>query len=356
MVNLPPDQNDRRDRDAILTFDELLAVVLALLGIGTILWWSTSRDRNFLAETDLLPPIARSFLADGPDAADLESPDSEFMPFAADRPAETDGTGAFPSESVERPGGLPSLTDSSDGSSRGPASGAVAPLEPTELESAVEPEVVSPDPLTTAPEVTNTPPPLDISDVSQDHWAYPFIQDMYEEGLLPDFPSGQFQPDKELTRAELASLMNRAFVADPVEREPLNFADVDQGYWASDAIDQVVERGFMSGYPENQFRPDELVPRYQVLVSLASGLDLPNPDNVDQLLQELGDLQGLPNWARPKIAASAQNGLIVNHPDPNQLDPNQPATRAEIVAMIHQALVKEGRLDAIESEFVVPGQ
>ena len=36
MVNLPPDQNERRDREQILSFDELLAVVLALLGIGTI--------------------------------------------------------------------------------------------------------------------------------------------------------------------------------------------------------------------------------------------------------------------------------------------------------------------------------
>jgi hypothetical protein len=351
MVNLPPDQNDRRDRDQILSFDELLAVVLALLGIGTILWWSTSRDRNFFVDNDLLPPAAQSLLERGQDAVGLEESDSAFVPFSGDRSARPDERGLAARESARPDNGLPSLAATS-GATR---TSAITAPDPTEMEPAVEPEAVTPEPLAESPEAA-TSPPLDISDVPEDHWAYPFIKDMYDQGLLPDFPSGQFQPDKELTRAELASLMNQAFVADPVEREPFNFADVGSGYWATDAIDQVVERGFMSGYPDNEFRPDQLVPRYQVLVSLATGLDLANPDNVDQTLQRLGSLEGLPNWARPKVAASAQNGLIVNHPDPSQLNPNEPATRAEIVAMIHQALVKEGRLEAIESEFVVPGQ
>jgi Tfp pilus assembly protein PilX len=40
MVNLPPEQqNERRDRGAILSFDEMVAVALALLGVGAVLWW-----------------------------------------------------------------------------------------------------------------------------------------------------------------------------------------------------------------------------------------------------------------------------------------------------------------------------
>ncbi len=355
MVNLPPDQNERRNRDQILSFDELLAVVLALLGIGAIFFWGTSRNRDWLGEGNLLGNATQSLTgrAGERDLA-VENDDVGTEPLALEN--------FFgPNDQVEDPvverreGGLPSLAEPRSEFRTAP--GAVAVPQATALEPAdLEPSNVVPEPLAETPSETATPLLLDISDVSEDYWAYPFIKDMYDQGLLPDFPSGQFEPDKELTRAELAALLNQAFVSDPVEREPLEFGDIPPGYWAADAIDQVVERGFMSGYPDNDFRPDELVPRYQVLVALASGLDLGAPSNPDQLLQGLGDLQGLPDWARGKVAAAAEQRLIVNHPEPGQLKPIETATRAEIVAMMHQSLVAEGRLDPIQSEYIVTPQ
>ncbi|MEO1068708.1 MAG: S-layer homology domain-containing protein, partial [Cyanobacteria bacterium J06638_6] len=71
-------------------------------------------------------------------------------------------------------------------------------------------------------------------------------------------------------------------------------------------------------------------------------------------LQPFTDLSALPVWAAPKVAAAADNALVVNHPAPDQLKPAQVATRAEIVAMIHQALVQQGKLPPVESEYTVP--
>jgi len=349
MVNLPPDQNERRDREQILSFDELLAVVLALLGIGTILWWSTSRDRDWLGGENPLGIAAPSVINElGAERAGGNGDNGALglEPLALDN---FFGNQESVTEPVAEPRqeGLPQLAEPRER------------IEPQMIQAPVmspdanesEPEAIVPK--TEAENAAATAPPaLDISDVPADHWAYPFIQDMYDQGLLPDFPSGQFQPDKELTRAELAALLNDAFIADPVERDPLQFEDVPSGYWAADAIDQVVERGFMSGYPDNEFAPDQLVPRYQVLVSLASGLDLASPDNPEQLLQNLGDLSALPDWARGQVAAAAQQRLVVNYPEPQQLKPTETATRAEIVAMMHQALVAEGKLDPIQSEYI----
>jgi hypothetical protein len=361
MVNLPPDQNERRDRDQILSFDELLAIVLALLGIGTILWWSTSKDRNWLEQGTLFSETTQPFISDAEGdrlEADVEESESFFAPLAIGNDVNREAASVSPT-AAERAEGLPSLAGSSYERSElrsDPGIAAVpaaTELEPTDL----EPSTVAPEPL--AEEITDasaTPPPLDISDVPEGHWAFPFIQDMYDQGYLPDFPSGQFEPDKQLTRAELAALLNKSFVSDPIERQPINFNDISSDYWAADAIDQVVERGFMSGYPDNVFQPDQPVPRYQVLVSLASGLNLESPDDVDQLLQRLGNLEALPAWARDPVAAAAQQGLVVNYPEPDQLRPNETATRAEIVAMMHQALVAEGKLDPIQSEYIVAPQ
>ncbi len=44
---------------------------------------------------------------------------------------------------------------------------------------------------------------------------------------------------------------------------------------------------------------------------------------------------------------------MVNYPNPKALNPNKEATRAEVAAMVYQALVRTGRLDAIQSEYIV---
>ncbi|MGF1568750.1 MAG: S-layer homology domain-containing protein [Nodosilinea sp.] len=339
MVNLPPDPNDSRRRDQILSFDELLAVVLALLGIGAILWWGMGRDRGPLANAEL----GRRSVDSNPGLFSLgdEPVPNEFEP----RVFEDGGR-------TERP---PQVRDEV-GLGRGLVVDRTGAVATTPVVPAPVPVPAAPNAVPAPPAPVETTQPLDISDVPPDHWVYPFIQPMYDQGFLPDLPSGQFQPDKVLTRAELAALLNQAFESAPAEGQPFNFSDVPSPYWAAEAIDQVVAEGFMSGYPEGDFRPDQTVPRYEVIVSLATGLGLTLPADPNQALQAFSDTDTLPDWATPKVAAATENTLVVNYPNPNQLNPDQPATRAEIVAMIHQALVQQGKLEPVESAYVVEGR
>lgn len=352
MVNLPPDPNEQRRRDRILDFDELLAVVLALLGIGTILWWGMGRSRsfNYFSNSGSIPLVGRSSQSSTGTTAMPPGPQansSQSMGVAQPSLIPTpDKVTSNPGQKPENPQArqLPGLGGSAaQHSSRTAAPRAMAP-------EALTPVTVP----ETMPETAKTPPPLDISDVPTDHWAYPFIKTMDEEGYLPDLPDGQFQPDKPLTRAELAALLNQAFGTAPNQRAPLTFTDVPDGFWAASAIDKAVEMGFMTGYPDNQFDPDQLVPRYQVLVSLASGLKTQVVGDPTVALQPFSDFQTMPPWAYGQVASAAQSGLVVNYPDVNQLRPNQPATRAEIVAMMYQALVEQGKLEPVDSPYIAP--
>jgi hypothetical protein len=110
----------------------------------------------------------------------------------------------------------------------------------------------------------------------------------------------------------------------------------------------------MSGYPDGTFKPNEVVPRYQVLVTLASGLNLADPGDPQAVLNAFQGAGDLPDWARGKVAAAAENKLLVNYPNPQALAPQQPATRGEIIVMIHQALLNQGRVDEIPSPYVNP--
>ncbi|WOD40751.1 S-layer homology domain-containing protein [Nodosilinea sp. E11] len=342
MVNLPPDQPnpsnppDSRRRDQLLSFDELLAVVLALAGIGSILWWGLSRSPRLLAETGLLQgrPEYPAAIADP-----REEDPAALVPRTLDPgvPLQRDWPQDLRQGSGQVPGAGPGQ--------RRPI--IIAPLPSTSVP--VAPTTV-PDP---APAGQATQP-LDISDVPTTHWAYPFIRSMFDQGYLPDFPESGFQPDQPLTRAELAALLSQAFGNSPREGSVRTFNDVPDTYWAVAAIDNAVAQGFMNGYPDGNFRPDQAVPRYEVLVSLVTGLDLPPSPAPDQSLQAFIDSDPLPDWARPKVASATDNALVVNYPARDQLKPTQAATRAEIVAMVHQALVQRGALPAVESEYTVP--
>lgn len=335
MVNLPPDQPnpttspEPRQRDRILEFDELLALVLAFLGIGSILWWGLSRGQSGLDDLGLLP--RREGNAAAIAVPDQDALDEGFVPRTferGDRPRRDIPEEATGLSGLGRDGSRPIVV------SPGQAPAAPVPVAPS---------------TTAAPTQTG-----DISDVPETHWAYPFIRPMYDEGYLPDFPEGGFQPDQPLTRADLASLLSQAFGDAPREGTTLAFEDVSGDYWAAPAINSAVSQGFMNGYPEGDFRPDQAVPRYEVLVSLATGLGLPDSPSPDSTLAAFVDVDPLPEWARPQVAAATENSIVVNYPSPDQLQPAQAATRAEIVAMIHQALVARGALPPVESEYAVP--
>jgi hypothetical protein len=358
MVNLPPDQNDRRDRPGILSFDEMVAVVLALLGIGTVLWWGMGRDNRFFEAGARLGLPSRISESEGTGlpGSDLSDP-LELDAETADPYTSFDEKRAGLIENDQMRGVAEDDRDNESASETRSTSEArtsdnvtVQPVAPIAVPGPTTPDVGE-----SPTAASDTPQPLDISDVPIDHWAYPFIKPMYDQGYLPDLPSGQFQPDSELTRAELAALLNEAF---PLEGSgnPQSFVDIPDNYWATPAINKAIASGFMSGYPDNEFKPDQPVPRYQVLVTLASGLNLAPPENVDAVLQQFIDSNNLPDWARPQVAAAAQEGLIVNHPNLDQLKPTQTATRADITAMIHQALVNQGKLEPVKSPYTLPSE
>ncbi|MEM9153793.1 MAG: S-layer homology domain-containing protein, partial [Cyanobacteria bacterium P01_F01_bin.33] len=223
-------------------------------------------------------------------------------------------------------------------------------------ESAESPEVEAPE--AEAPEEIAALPLASFEDVTPEYWAFPFIEALREEGFIAEpSGSGKFAPDEPVTRAELAAKIREALVPDSArqsgEGEASAFPDIPEDFEGAGAIDGAIASGFMSGYSEGVFRPDQLVPRHQVLVSLASGLDLPSADNPEAILAQFADGDRLPDWAKAQVAGAVEAGLVVNYPTTTQLQPEKSATRAEVAAMVHQALVHRGETASVSSEYIV---
>jgi parallel beta-helix repeat protein len=184
----------------------------------------------------------------------------------------------------------------------------------------------------------------------QGHWAQAYIQALAAKDIIAGFPDGTFRPSEPVTRAQFAAIINKAF-APASQRSATNFVDVRSNYWAYKAIQTAYQGGFLAGYPGQVFKPEQRIPRVQVLVSLASGLDLRS--NSTTVLSVYNDVAQIPSYAATAIAGATQKGLVVNYPTPNQLNPNREATRADVAAFVYQALVNAGRVPAIPSPYVV---
>jgi hypothetical protein len=199
---------------------------------------------------------------------------------------------------------------------------------------------------------------VNFSDVPDNHWAKGFITELTKMGIIAGFPDGTFHPDGPVTRAQFAAMLDQAnsdFWEKPNINKRVVFSDVRPSYWAATSIDAAIRTGFMRGYPDGIFRPEQNIPREQVFVSLANGLGYTQtltqePSSVLNIYQ---DASSISDYALRGIAAATVYELVVNYPNVAKLDPHSNATRAEVAAAIYQGLVRDGKAPAINSPYIV---
>ncbi|MEH1845682.1 MAG: S-layer homology domain-containing protein [Nostoc sp.] len=354
MTNRPPSEPESSRRTA-LGFDEFIAILVAFTTIGAILFWSLSRRDSSWNLNGLLSPSSTPSFSVQPNQV-LPSPTPKVEPNAVPR---FNVLPSSPPEAVVEPK-TPSFPTSATPSRAVLPSAQVIPTQspqpqtPVSSSAGLESSITSLAlPLVTpAKQKSIIPPPIAFNDVPNNFWGRRFIDVLSSRGILKGFPDYSFRPNQPVNRAEFAAILQKAFDQEP-SKTAIAFQDVPAKFWATPAIDQAISAGFLKGYPKKTFKPQQNISRVQVLVALVSGLNLKAPTSPNQILSVYKDAKDIPTYASNKIAAATANGLVVNYPNPQILAPNKVASRAEVAAMIHQALVKRGKLEGIPSQNIV---
>lgn len=364
MTNSSP-QEPQPPRSRGLRRDEQVAIVVAFAAIGTILWWALKQSPSsnlFDLDSWLNLDTTSSEKLPTEDESSSITPaipagDGADIYSTGDR-ADLDTTGTQPTDGslggvapipVPLPGGKPSTQVETD-----------AEATPTEAGVAE-----TPAPLPEIPINPNLPEPsptqrIAFADIPAGYWALPFINGLSERQVVAGVdaqneqgdPIVKYEPERPVSRAEFAAQLQKVFALQN-RQDPKQFTDIPGDYWAAPAITESNEGGYLNGYPEGDFRPDRQIPRLELLVALATGLQLPLPENPDAILQVYEDAAQIPQWAKPKIAAATQAGLVAGHPNPKLFNPSLAATRAEVAATLYQALVVGKEAQPIESEYLV---
>lgn len=153
-----------------------------------------------------------------------------------------------------------------------------------------------------------------------------FINYLATRKIMNGFPDGSFAPEKGISRGQMASIIA------VIKQLPLvigyeggDYTDVPTDCWAAGSIKAVSQAGYMEGFPDGSFRPDEELSRAQ---GMAAILRLVSPAPTQIELPVIKDLE-TNHWAAGAIASALAAGMIGLADDGSFL-PDKVLTRGEL--------------------------
>lgn len=174
---------------------------------------------------------------------------------------------------------------------------------------------------------------------AQGHWAQRCLQALSQQGIFTTYADGTFRPNDAVSRSDYAAIIQRAFPQRSTVQKPIRYRDIRPDHPAARAIQYVQQTGFWVNEQRDEFRPSQSVTRSQAFSGLANGLGHRVTQSASKDLRAaFKDGRMVPDYARNGVAAALENRLIVNYPNLQEFNPNQPIRRAELAASICQAL------------------
>ena len=153
----------------------------------------------------------------------------------------------------------------------------------------------------------------------------PEIESAPQTGYISGYPDNTFRPAKPMTRAEAASILARLNKLPVTDTSKPAFTDADG--WYNGAINSVVKTGYMKGYPDGSFKPEQPITRAEFAQLLSSFL------NKESAANPFTDTAN--SWAKKAINKAYAQNIAMGYED-NTFRPESQITRAESVAMMNR--------------------
>lgn len=167
------------------------------------------------------------------------------------------------------------------------------------------------------------------------HWAKNFIEYLNQEGVYnPSATTGDYDPNREMTRAEFMRYINRAFHF--TETTSISYSDVKTTAWYYETVQIAAKYGYINGVGNNKMDPEGKVTREQAAV-LIGRLFKADPGGVspsDLVFQDKGKVS---TWSAGYIKAANEKGFLAGYTD-GTFRPQKVVTRAEVAKILYYYL------------------
>ncbi len=163
-------------------------------------------------------------------------------------------------------------------------------------------------------------------------YMQPYLDKVVEWGVMRGDLAGNLNENNYITRAEFATMVNRAFGYD--KTGPTPFRDVPENAWYAEDVGIAYNTGYIVGTSATTFSPNSNITREQAVLILARILMIQPQVGEDTTFT---DNRSMANWSRGYIASAAQQGLIAGYPD-GRFGPKDNLTRGQAAIILVNAL------------------
>ena len=156
----------------------------------------------------------------------------------------------------------------------------------------------------------------------KDHYAY-----------VVGYPDGMVYPQKNITRAEVATIFFRLLKDETREANMTksnSYNDMKDGAWYTCAVSTLSKMGIIKGYEDGSFKPDAPISRAE-FAAIAARFD-PDGDKTPATFSDVSS-----HWAKDEISIAANHGWIKGYED-GSFKPDQKITRAETMTLVNRVL------------------
>lgn len=181
---------------------------------------------------------------------------------------------------------------------------------------------------------TSVPPtqnPITFNDING-HWASNEIKLFANKGYINGYEDGTFRPNDGITRAEFVKIFNKVFGLTTTSGKVF---DDTKNHWAKTEIDIAVTNGVCIGKSETKFNPNDKLTREEAAKMIANYKNI-SDKNYDKL-NKYKDKDDVSSWAKDAIEAVLEQGYMIGKTE-NTLEPKSNTTRAEAIVLLSRII------------------
>ncbi len=171
-------------------------------------------------------------------------------------------------------------------------------------------------------------------DLHNHEWASDAISSLAEDGIIKGTSASTFSPANNITRADFASLLVRAFKLRSDNTE--NFADVQAGDYFAPELAIARNTGIVNGIGDNKYAPRNTITRQDMMVIVYRALQKLNVGLGDSDEPEYEDFGTVADYAKPAVSALISAGIV--NGKSGRIAPTDYTTRAEIAVLIKRIM------------------
>ncbi|MFI3210080.1 MAG: S-layer homology domain-containing protein [Peptostreptococcaceae bacterium] len=168
-----------------------------------------------------------------------------------------------------------------------------------------------------------------VTDISG-HWAQSEIASFIEKGFIGGYEDNTFRPNNQITRAEFVTIFNKFFGLTNTSGKV--FSDTTN-HWAKDSIDIAVTNGITNGLSATMFGPNDPLTREQAATMISNYLKL--ADTNHNTISAFKDVASISSWAKDSVEGIVENGYMGGYSD-STFKPTNNITRAEAVVTLNR--------------------